>query len=124
LDDQFEFAYAIVLRHGVAVAIAPLFTMDVPIDIVAPPGVAWVLRKMGRLWPRLLYQRTLFVGSPCSEEGSVGMVEGVDLTTIAPMLQPALRARQDDRRLHDCLEGFSRKGLAGTARPVPERGPV
>ncbi len=93
LEDQFEFAYALVRQGDTPVAIAPLFTMNVPIEIVAPPAIAWLLRQAGRLWPRLLYQRTLFVGSPCSEEGTVGIAERVDLATIVPTIQRALRER-------------------------------
>jgi hypothetical protein len=93
LDDQFEFGYAVVWHDAEPLAIAPLFTMDVPIEIVAPPAVAWLLRQVGRVWHRLLYQRTLFVGSPCSEEGTVGLVPGVELATIAPTLQGALLDR-------------------------------
>jgi uncharacterized protein len=93
LEDQFRFSYAVVWRDKQPLAIAPLFTMDVPIEIVAPPAVAWALRQVGRVWPRLLYQRTLFVGSPCAEEGTVGIVEGVDLAAVAPPLQRALVER-------------------------------
>jgi hypothetical protein len=95
LDDQFEFFYAVVRLNQEAVAIAPLFVMDVPIEIVAPPEVAWMLRHIGRIWPRFAYQRTLFVGSPCSDEGTVGTLPGIDLATIAPALQRALVARAE-----------------------------
>jgi uncharacterized protein len=93
LEDQFEFAYAVVRQDDTPVAIAPLFRMDVPIEIVAPPAIAWMLRQAGRLWPRLPYQRTLFVGSPCSEEGTVGIAEHVDLAAIVAIIHRALRER-------------------------------
>jgi predicted N-acyltransferase len=70
--------------------------MDVPLDLVAPPLIARCLRAAGRVFPRLRYQRTLFVGSPCSDEGTVGLLPEVPLAEVAPLLQKALegRARQ------------------------------
>jgi len=96
LESQFTFAYAIVVRGLDPVGIAPTFLMDVPIDLVAPPLVARLLRLAGHLVPHLRFQRTLFIGSPCSDEGTVGLLPGVPLTEVAPILQDAftLRARQ------------------------------
>jgi hypothetical protein len=93
LEDQFGFAYGVVMQDGKAVAIAPVFTMDLPMDLVAPPAVAWVLGFAGGLVRWLRVQRTLFVGSPCSDEGTVGMLAGTSLADVAPILQPALVER-------------------------------
>ena len=96
LESQFTFAYAILERGALPVGIAPTFLMDVPIDLVAPPAIAKILRIAGAVIPRLRYQRTLFVGSPCSDEGTIGLLPGVELADVAPILHDALavRARQ------------------------------
>ena len=96
IGDQFVFAYAIIVRSGVRIGIAPTFLMDVPLDIVAPPLVARIMKTLAAFSPRLMYQRTLFVGSPCSDEGTVGLADGGDLCDIIPVLQRELdsRARQ------------------------------
>ncbi len=93
LDAQFTFAYAVIERRTEPVGVAPTFLMDVPIDLVAPPLIARLLRFAGGVFPRLRYQRTLFVGSPCSEEGTVGLCPGVQLAEAAPLLQTALERR-------------------------------
>ena len=96
LESQFSFAYAIIERGFDPVGIAPAFRMDVPIDLVAPPMLARLLRLSGKVIPHLRYQRTLFVGSPCSDEGTVGLLPGVALAEVGPILHDAisLRARQ------------------------------
>lgn len=67
--------------------------MDVPIDLVAPPVIASLLHVAGAVIPRLRYQRTLFVGSPCSDEGTVGLLPGMALADVAPILHDALTIR-------------------------------
>jgi hypothetical protein len=96
LESQFTFAYAIIERGFDPVGIAPAFLMDVPIDLVARPMIARLLRVAGKVIPRLRYQRTLFVGSPCSDEGTVGLLPGVVLAEVGPIIHDALslRARQ------------------------------
>ncbi len=96
LEDQFTFAYAILEQAGSPIGIAPTFVMNVPIDLVAPPLVAKALVRAGAVMPRLRYQRTVFVGSPCADEGTVGLVSGVGLSDVAPFIQDAaaLRARE------------------------------
>jgi hypothetical protein len=93
IDDQFSFAYAVLECAGRPIGIAPAFVMDVPMDLVAPPLIAACVKKLGTLVPRLRYQRTLFVGSPCSDEGTVGLLPGWDLSHVAPALQRSLEAR-------------------------------
>lgn len=92
LSDQFLFRYALVCRGEEAVGIAPLFCMDVPLDIVIPPVLMPLARLLGRVMPSLLHQRTLFVGSPCADEGSVGFVPGLDRRQTLLCLQQALKA--------------------------------
>lgn len=96
IDDQFTFSYAVLEQAGDPIGITPTFVMDVPIDLVAPPLVAKFLIRASVILPRLRYQRTLFVGSPCSDEGTIGLVSGIYLNDVAPALLHALtlRARQ------------------------------
>ncbi len=96
LEDQFVFSYAVISRGGEPVAVAPCFRHDVPIGLVAPPIIAGVLRILARTWPRVGYQRTFFVGSPCADEGTVGLVPGTSLSDVAPALRIA--ATREARR--------------------------
>jgi len=86
LHDQFKFAYGLISIDNFAVGIAPVFSMKVPIDLVMPEAISFVLKALSRLKPSLAYQHTLFIGSPCAEEGTVGLVPGVHLSQIAPEL--------------------------------------
>lgn len=93
IEDQFAFSYALIERDGEMVGIAPAFLMDVPLDIIAPEKVAGLVRFVGKFLRVLRYQRTLFLGSPCSDEGSVGLVPDVTLAEVATSIQDALNAR-------------------------------
>jgi hypothetical protein len=93
LDDQFVFHYALIERDGRPVGIAPCFLHDVPIALVAPAPVAWVLRHLSRIFPRAGCQRTLFVGSPCSDEGTIGLVPGTSLADVIGGLRAAIRVK-------------------------------
>jgi len=97
LEAQFTFRYALLREGERPVGIAPLFLMDVPMDIVAPAALMTLVRPLGRLIPSLLYQRTLFVGSPCADEGSVGLLPGVDRRAAFSCLGQALE--REARRL-------------------------
>jgi hypothetical protein len=96
LDEQFSFAYALVKQGETIVAVAPVFMAVLPISLIAPDFVDRVIRLGGRFLRHLRFQKTLFVGSPCSDEGSVGLLPGVTLADVGPTLQRALweRARQ------------------------------
>lgn len=93
LEGQFRFSYALLTSGGRPVGIAPCFLHEVPISLVAPAAVARVLRGLSRFFPRLGYLRTLFVGSPCSDEGGVGLVHGVGLAQVAGSLREAVLAQ-------------------------------
>ncbi len=90
LEDQFTFLYALIRSGGEPVGIAPCFVHDVSIAIVAPRPVAVAIRIASRVFPRAGLQRTLFVGSPCSDEGTIGLVPGVRLSEVAAGLGEAL----------------------------------
>jgi hypothetical protein len=93
LDDQFSFLYGVIHRDGVAVGIAPAFVMNFPVALVAPPALRRGIEGLGRMFPSLVCPRTLFVGSPCADEGTVGMLRGVDSKSALLALQQALEAR-------------------------------
>jgi hypothetical protein len=93
LEDQFSFLYGVIHRDGTPVGIAPAFAMDFPVALVAPPGLLRAIEGLGRVFPALVRPRTLFVGSPCADEGTVGMLRGVDSKSALLALQQALEAR-------------------------------
>lgn len=100
LEAQFTFAYAGLRRGGELVGIAPTFLMDLSLDLVAPDELGPVIKALRPLFPALRYQRTLFVGSPCSEEGTVGLLPDVTLVSVLPALQAALNRRAKSLRAH------------------------
>ena len=93
LEDQFVFCYALLRERDRPIGIAPLFFMDVPLELVVPPALLRLAKAVGRFFPSLLFQRTLFVGSPCADEGSVGLLPGVDRRAAFLCLQRALDAQ-------------------------------
>ena len=93
LQDQFSFLYGVIHRDGVPVGIAPAFAMDFPVALVAPGALRRAIEGLGRMFRSLLCPRTLFVGSPCADEGTVGMLRGVDSKSALLALQLALEAR-------------------------------
>ena len=89
LEGQFRFFYAIIEIAGRPVALAPMFLADVPMALVVPETVMPWLRLIGRVFPGVLAQRTLFVGSPCSDEGTIGRLPGADLDAVLTALAAA-----------------------------------
>lgn len=90
LEDQFTFYYAVIEDDGVAVGLAPLFLADVPMELVAPEELMPALRLIARFYRPALYQRTLFVGSPCSDEGTIAVAPGADRAEVFLALAKAL----------------------------------
>ena len=88
LEDQFVFLYATVFENERPVGLAPVFAMDVPIELVLPPGLLPVFNFAAKAFPFIKYQRTLFAGSPCSDEGAVGVVPGACRRAIFRALHP------------------------------------
>ena len=89
LEGQFLFLYALVKEGPEIVAIAPAFVMNVPIELVAPEAVANLLKILGPVMPSLTYQRTLFFGSACADEGTIGLRKDVALCDVVLPLQEA-----------------------------------
>ena len=59
LEDQFKFLYAVLSEAGQQVGIAPLFVMDVPFSLTAPPG-----HRPPRARRRWLWRNTRSAGAP------------------------------------------------------------
>jgi len=90
LEEQFVFRYAVLCDGARPVGIAPFFLMDVPLDIVVPEVLLPLAKGLGHVFPALRHQRTLFVGSPCADEGSIGLLPEVDRREAFFVLQQAL----------------------------------
>jgi len=97
LDAQFKFMYGLVSYNDNPVAIAPAFLMDVPIALVIPPALLPIFNILGKFFPALLYQRTFFIGSPCSDEGRVGLVHGVNPAEVFAVINKAMRTKADEQ---------------------------
>src|SRR5260370_38826777 len=63
--------------------------MDVPIAQVAPPVLLRLLRLVGKIVPSLLRQRILFIGSPCIDESTIGLLSHVNRREALLSLQMA-----------------------------------
>lgn len=100
LADQFTFAYAGITCDGIPVGIVPAFHMDLALEIVLPDTIAPFAIWLGRTIPALRYQRTWFIGSPCSEEGTIGLVPGHALSDVLPALVAAIEARASASKAH------------------------
>ena len=90
IQDQFTFLYAVVSDSSGTIAIAPAFVMNVPMRLVLPPAILPLANLIGHIVPSALYQRTLFIGSPCSDEGHVGMLDGVNRLAVLNSIELAM----------------------------------
>ena len=96
LDAQFTFMYGQVSYNDKPVAIAPAFVMDVPIALVIPPALLPIFKILGKVFPALLYQRTFFIGSPCSDEGRVGLAHEANVSEVFASINKAMRIKADE----------------------------
>lgn len=98
IDEQFTFLYALIEEEGRTVGIAPCFIADVPLEIVVPKALMFLITLPGKLWRGLSHQRTLFIGSPCSDEGWVGTLPGVDRRQALLAVYDATQAEAHRRK--------------------------
>jgi len=98
LEDQFEFSYAVLFAGERPVGVAPVFLTHVPMNIALPPSLRPLTRLLEKLLPSLLNPLTLFVGSPCSDEGTVGILPPIDRRQALLELQTALQRESARRR--------------------------
>lgn len=92
LEDQFTFAYAVIHAGDRPVGIAPLFLMTVPLGLTVPEWLRPILSIPARHLPFLADPLTLFVGSPCADEGTLGLLPDWDRRSVLIILQDALEA--------------------------------
>jgi hypothetical protein len=100
LEDQFAFLYAVISEGDRPVGIAPAFIGTAPIALAVPPALKSSFAFGAKFVPSLLRPRTLFVGSPCADEGTVGLLAGVDRRRALEAVQHALGGEMRRRRLH------------------------
>jgi hypothetical protein len=102
LQDQFQFYYAVVYANGPIangqtanepIAIAPCFVMDIPLSILVPENFAPFFSAAGSVIPSFKYQRTFSIGSPCADEGTVGVSPGHTLSDVATVLQKSVEQK-------------------------------
>jgi hypothetical protein len=60
----------VLYQDATPIGIAPLFTMDLSVSVVLPDALLPIIRPIENLLPGLLKPRTLFIGSPCWDEGT------------------------------------------------------
>src|SRR5439155_9087160 len=92
LEDQFRFLYAVIRDADAPIGIAPLFVMNFPLSLVAPDGLKPLLPLIGSA----AHPKTLFVGSPCADEGTVGLLPGIERRSALSALQEALIAKAQE----------------------------
>ncbi len=90
IADQFTFLYAQVSDANGPIAIAPAFVMNVPMRLVLPAPLLPLANIVGKAIPSALYQRTLFIGSPCSDEGRVGMLNNVNRVEVLRLVNDSM----------------------------------
>jgi hypothetical protein len=98
LDDQFSFRYLLLTQDSTTVGLVPTFVMDVPMRLVVPPVLLPWVSALGHVFAWLRAQRTLFVGSPCAEEGWIGLACGIDVPAALRRVDAALRAEMRRQR--------------------------
>lgn len=90
LEDQFEFLYGLLFDDKNPIGIVPAFVNDVPIELVAPDAIAAALRVVSKVMPAVGYQRTLFLGSPCADEGTIGLIPPFSLAQVVKPIHKAV----------------------------------
>jgi len=92
LEHQFQFLYGLIEHDGRPVGIAPMFTMRIEVEFLVPDALIPFLALIGKLLPSLSAPTGLFIGSPCSDEGTVGLLPDVDRRGAFLALQKAAEA--------------------------------
>lgn len=91
LASQFRFVYGLIEKDGGAIGIAPCFLMDFTFDMVPSRWLQRVLSFIGRCLPSFRAMRILFIGSPCSAHGTIGLIPGSALADVLPALLDSVR---------------------------------
>lgn len=99
LEHQFEFFYALLLRDDTPVGIAPLFVMELEVEFLIPRALVPFLAWLGKMLPTLSAPKVLMIGSPCSDEGTVGLLPDADRRAAFTALQDAVEAEAKRRNV-------------------------
>lgn len=104
LEDQFTFFYGVIEQDDGnggkrPIGIAPCFIADVPLELVVPQELMFLFVLPAKVFPSLARRRTLFVGSPCADEGWVGVEEGADRAAAVLAVHDAVDAEARRRRI-------------------------
>lgn len=100
LDDQFTFLYALISDDDRPLGIAPAFVGTAPVSLAVPAALRSSVAFAAKFMPSLLRPRTLFIGSPCADEGTVGLLPGVDRRRALESVQRAIDGEMRRRKLH------------------------
>jgi len=90
VEKQFKIFYALIRCGDRPVGIAPAYTMKLPLEFIVPEPLVPILALPGKLFPSLSQPQILFVGSPCADEGYIGLLPDVDRRAALLCLQQAL----------------------------------
>lgn len=90
---RMRFSYGLLRLSGQMVGIVPTFIVDAPVSMGMPPNIAAGLRFLQGLFPGLMRVRSLFVGSPTSVRGTVGLLPGIELAAALAGITEALERR-------------------------------
>jgi len=99
LEHQFTFFYALLLRGEDPIGIAPLFVMELEVEFLIPRALVPFLAWLGKMLPTLSAPKILMIGSPCSDEGTVGLLPGVDRRAAFTALQDAVEIEAKRRNV-------------------------
>src|SRR5262249_49630983 len=93
LEAQFTFFYALIHDGTRTVGIAPAFLMRLPLDVVVPDALLPVAARLEKVHPSFWRPLALFVGSPCAEEGRIGLLPEVNRRGALLATQRALEEK-------------------------------
>jgi Peptidogalycan biosysnthesis/recognition len=93
LEDQFTFFYALIQDSTRTVGIAPVFLMRLPLDVVVPDALLPVAARLEKVHPSFWRPLALFVGSPCAEEGRIGLLPEIERRPALLATQRALETK-------------------------------
>ena len=105
LEDQFSFLYGVIHRDGVPVGVAPVFVMDFPVALVAPPALLRAVQEaqFEQLKNQLLRERLATVPDPeLSRDVSRAAGEAAALAWVTPyplLVFPVLFAEKAETAL-------------------------
>ncbi|MFA5144131.1 MAG: GNAT family N-acetyltransferase [Candidatus Omnitrophota bacterium] len=78
--EQFCFFYIIFHRDKRTLLIAPVFIAEINLDIAIDGPLSKIIKSIRKRAPRFLMVKALFCGSPCGENGRIGIREGLAKT--------------------------------------------